>query len=99
MNKEFKDLMNLRKGSPLVCVSSSHTAQEVEPNIIYAFLEYDESSIPKNSYNANMTWYPDKPIWTADEYEEIRFKFMLIKVKGVDKPVWLKDFKIFIFTE
>lgn len=97
MNEELKKLMNLKKGSSLVCISNPSNG--IELNNVYTFLEYVETSIPKNDYSATMTWYPKKPIWSSEAYEEIRFKFMKIKLHGIDKPVWLKDFRQFEFTE
>lgn len=97
MSDEIKNLMNLKQGSSLICVSNP--TEGVELNNVYTFLAYDESNIPKNDYSATMTWYPSKPIWTPENYEDIRFKFMMAKLHGVEKPVWLKDFRRFEFTE
>jgi hypothetical protein len=58
------------------------------------FLGYDESNVPKNKQNAVMTWYPDAPIWTPEVYEGIREQFMMVRLEGVNKHQWLKNFEV-----
>ena len=99
MTDEMKELMGLSKGATLICITDKNGSQGVEENMVYTFLEYDESNVPKNDLSATMTWYTSKPVWTPEEYEEIRFKFMLVKLHGVEKSVSLKDFRVFLFTE
>ncbi len=87
--------INLKVGNLVVCLNGNRFVDEGQN---YCFEGYDESLIPKNNYSATMTWYADKPIWTPEEYEEIRYKFMRVKLSGVDEPQFLKDFEPFRFT-
>jgi hypothetical protein len=81
MNQE--PLMNLQKGAKL---------KNKETGDVHVFESYDEKNVPVNNYSATMTWYPDKPIWTPEEYEDIRFKFMVIVTdKG---SFYLKNFTL-----
>lgn len=97
MDNEMKQLMNLPIGSNLVCIGNPYKGTEL--NQVYTFLGYDESNVPKNDYNATMTWYTKKAIWTPEQYEDIRFKFMMVKLHGINGSVWLKDFNRYIFTD
>lgn len=93
------NLMSLTKGTTLCCKNNPNEKEGIELNTPYTFLCYDSSQIPINNYKSCMSWYPDKPIWTPEQYEEIRFKFMRIKLEGIEKTQWLKDFKIYEFTD
>lgn len=95
MNNTLELKTKLKVGHLLV---SNHTNKFVEEGQHYCFEAYDESLIPKNNYKATMTWYPDKPIWTPEEYEEIKYKFMRIRLSGINEPQFLKDFEIVNFT-
>lgn len=92
----MKVLLNLPKGAVLTCI---HESRDLEKGVNYQFAGYDDSLVPVNNYKATMSWYPDRAIWTADEYEEIKFKFMRIKLVDVDEPQFLKDFEIYLFTD
>ena len=81
-------------GTKLKCKQIYSTTSGLEVGKEYKFLGYDEHLIPKNKQNAVMTWYPDKPIWTPEDYEHIRQKFMMVKLEGIEKPQWLRDFKL-----
>ena len=91
----MKQLLNIPIGSLLTCINCS---SDVEVDQNYVFVGYDDSLVPKNNYNATMTWYPDKPIWSLEEYDNIRIKFMRIKLDGIENPQWLKDFVQLEFT-
>jgi len=95
--RSIKTLMTLTKGAKVVCLNNP--TSEVDVNTPYTFIGYDVSNVPKNDYSATMTWYPSKPIWSPEEYEKIRYKFMMIKLDGISKPQWLKDFDIYEFTD
>ena len=90
--KEELELMNLKRGTQLRCLYGSLSSNDVKPNHKYKLIGYVTTSIPKNNYSATMSWYPDKPIWSDEEYEEIRYKFMMIRLEGIEKPQWLRDF-------
>ena len=81
-------------GTKLKCKEINNPNSNLEIGKEYTFLGYDEHEIPKNKQNAVMTWYPDSPIWTPEQYERIREKFMMIKVEGLDAPQWLSNFDI-----
>lgn len=81
-------------GTKLKCANNHTTLSQVEIGKDYIFLGYDDSNVPKNRQNAVMTWYPDRPIWTPEAYEEIREKFMMIKLEGISEPQWLRNFEI-----
>lgn len=88
------DKMKMPIGTRLVCISTDGSLKATEVGKEYIFDGYNEEQIPKNKQNAVMTWYPDRPIWTPEEYEDIRAKFMQINLVGVDRPQQLKNFKI-----
>lgn len=94
MNR-LESLMSLTKGTTICCGNNSNEKEGVELNTLYCFECYDSSQIPMNNYQACMSWYPNKPIWTPEEYEEIRFKFMRVKLEGIEKLQWLKDFDMY----
>jgi hypothetical protein len=78
-----EQLMSLQKGAKL---------KNKDTNEIHTLESYDEKTIPVNDYSATMSWYPSKPIWTPEEYEEIRFKFMMVVTdKG---SFYLKNFTL-----
>ena len=81
-------------GTKLKCARNYSSPTQTEIGKEYTFLGYDESNVPKNRQNAVMTWYPDKPIWTPEQYEEIREQFMMVKLEGVKDPQWLKNFEV-----
>jgi len=81
-------------GTKLKCKQVHSTTSDLEVGKEYKFLGYDEHLIPKNKQNAVMTWYPDKPIWTPEEYVHIREKFMLVKLEGVKEPQYLNLFEV-----
>ena len=87
-------LMNLVKGTKLICDKNLFDSKELELDKEYIFLGYDSSNIPVNNYSATMTWYPDKPIWSPEDYERIKFNFMMVILSGIEKPQPLKYFKI-----
>lgn len=86
--------LNMPKGTRLKCKVEHLTTKGVETGKEYTFVEYDERNVPKNDYSATMTWYPSKPIWTPEQYEDIKAKFMMVKLEGVADSQWLKDFDI-----
>ena len=81
-------------GTKLRCKMVTHPNSGIEEGREYTFLGYDENQVPKNKQNAVMTWYPDAPIWTPEEYEYIREKFMMVNLEGVEGPQWLSNFDI-----
>ena len=91
---DIKAMMSLQTGSKIICVSEQSPKRGTKYGSVYVFEGYDDSTIPKNRQNAVMTWYPDKPIWTPEEYENIRYQFMSIRLEGVEGHQWLKDFNI-----
>jgi hypothetical protein len=86
--------MQMPIGTKLRCKEAHLPNANVEVGKEYTFLGYDENQIPKNKQNAVMTWYPDKPIWTSEEYDHIREKFMMIKLEGVTHSQWLSHFEV-----
>lgn len=92
----MKALLNLPKGTLLTCINET---KDIEKGVKYSFVEYEESIIPINNYQATMAWYPDRAIWTPEEYEVIRYKFMRVKLADLDEPQFLKDFEISNFTD
>ena len=93
----MNELMNLTKGMWLVCLDDSING--IETNRPYLFLGYHDAIIPKNDLHATMSWYPSRPIWTPEEYEVIKFKFMMVNLEGLSKPVSLKYFQVYEFTD
>lgn len=91
----MKQLLNIPKGSLLTCINCS---SDIKIDQNYILIDYDNSLVPKNNYNAVMSWYSDKPIWTLEEYENICLKFMRIKLDGIENLQWLKDFTQLEFT-
>jgi hypothetical protein len=89
--------MTLVKGARVVCVNNP--PKEIDVNTPYTFLGYDTSGVPANDLNATMSWYPSRPIWSDEDYEKIKFKFMQIKLEGVEKSQRLCDFDIYEFTD
>lgn len=87
-------MLSLTKGTKLICRDEQMPNRGTIKGQEYIFAGYDESYIPKNKQNAVMTWYPDRPIWTEEEYVGIRYKFMAINLEGVESFQWLKDFDI-----
>lgn len=95
--KNTSELMTFVKGVKVICVSNP--TKDIDVNTPYTFLGYDTSIVPANDLHITMTWYPSRPIWTPEEYEAIKYKFMLIKLDGVEKPQRLIDFEIYEFTD
>jgi hypothetical protein len=93
MTNQTEKKLNMLKGTKLVCTDNQTPQTGTVKDKEYVFVAYDETSVPKNRQNAVMTWYPDKPIWTPEQYAKIRYRFMQIKLEGVEKPQWLRDFK------
>jgi hypothetical protein len=93
----MKQLMTLTKGVRLRCLNDNISGIDI--NTPYTFLGYDETIVPANDLHATMTWYPSRPIWTPEEYEIIKFKFMRVKLEGVENSIPLKDFEIYEFTD
>lgn len=89
--------MTLVKGTKVVCVDNPPT--EIDVNTPYTFLGYDTSAVPKNDLNATMTWYPSRPIWSPEDYEAIKYKFMRIRLEGIEKSQRLADFDVYEFTD
>lgn len=96
MNKEnnIEKMLSLKKGDMLVCTDNQTNSRGTKQGSVYVFENYDDSLVPINQKNAIMTWYPDGPIWSPEEYELIKYQFMTIKLEGVEKHQWLKDFII-----
>ena len=88
-----KRLMTLTGGDRLRCISKNEK-HGIEIGEVLTFLWYDDSFVPQNNYGSIMTWYPDKPIWTSEEYDSIRYKFMKVKLNGISGSCWLKDFEM-----
>lgn len=86
--------MQMPIGTKLRCKEVPFPKTGVEVGKEYSFAGYDETQIPLNKQNAVMTWYPDGPIWTPEEYEHIREKFMMVRLEGVEKPQWLHQFDV-----
>jgi hypothetical protein len=84
-------MLRLQKGCKLICL---YDYQGLKSGLTYTFESYDDSIVPKNRENAVMAWYPDKPLWTPERYEFIRYNFMRIKLEGVETPVMLKFFEL-----
>ena len=91
---DIQAMLKLQKGAKVICVIDTTTPNPIKGGKVYVFEGYDETNVPKNKQNAVMTWYPDKPLWTPERYEEIRYDFMMIRLEGVDKPQRLKEFDI-----
>jgi len=87
-------MLALQKGCKLICIEDCGSSKGLKYGSTYIFDEYDESLVPKNKQNAIMTWYPDKPLWTPERYEIIRYEFMRIKLVGIEEPMMLKFFDI-----
>lgn len=86
--------MQMPIGTKLRCREKSNSPNSTEIGKEYSFVAYIDSEVPKNCQNAVMTWYPNKPIWTDQEYEKIREQFMQVKLAGVSSPQWLRDFDV-----
>lgn len=87
-------MLTLQKGCKLVCFEGDYTNKNVKKGEVYVFEGFDDSIVPKNRENAVMAWYPDRPLWTPERYEFIRYNFMRIKLEGVETPVMLKFFEL-----
>ena len=94
---KISDKLKLTKGVSLVC--STNPNKEIELNTSYKFIGYDERNVPVNDHSAIMTWYTSRPIWSPEEYEKIKYNFMMIKLEGINEPQWLKNFDIYEFTD
>ncbi len=80
-DEEIDKLMSLNEGDKLI-------HNEIE----FTFDKYDFSQIPTNDSNTN--GMISRPIWTDEEYKQIRFKLTQIKVLEIDQLQQLKDFKL-----
>ena len=89
-----EQLMNMQAGTKLVCVANGLNSKDLSVDSEYTFNKYKASSVPVNNYSATMSWYPNKPIWSDEEYEDIRFNFMQIEIDGIEHSHPLKYFKI-----
>ena len=94
---KINEMMNLTNGVRLVCLTNP--SKGVELNTPYTFIGYEKRNVPVNDYNATMTWYKSKPIWSPEEYEQICYNFMMVKLEGIAEPQWLKDFDLYEFTD
>jgi len=92
MNKkiDIQAMMTLQNGCKLICIVDNDSNRELKYGSVYIFEGYDDSIVPKNRQNAVMTWYPDRPQWTPERYEIIRYEFMRVKLEGIEVPVMLK---------
>jgi hypothetical protein len=84
---DIKAMMSLQNGCKLICIEDN---KALKYGSVYKFEGYDDSIVPKNRMNAVMSWYPDRPQWTPERYEVIRYEFMRVKLEGVEVPVMLK---------
>lgn len=89
---DIQAMMSLQKGCKLICIEDNNKA--LKYGSVYIFEGYDDGIVPINRQNSVMTWYPDKPQWTPERYEMIRYQFMRVKLEGIEVPVMLKFFDI-----
>jgi hypothetical protein len=81
--QEIQRLLSLQTGTKLACKDKTFTLKA-----------YNKRAVPNNNKNEIMHYYPNEPMWTEDEYEQIVYKFMMVDLEESERPMFLKDLEV-----